>query len=127
MSGSRALQRMSSPGFGGMGQFGGAFLLINALSGKIYELINEASRVVTKGYETGGILGLARSDELRTLLRRYLWLLSLVFAYERVRWLWSFLNGFKALTKCKQPSWLFLLIRSLTDDTERFLYFRPVH
>lgn len=84
-----------------MGQFGGAFLLINALSGKIYDLINEASQVVTKGYETGGILGLLQSSELRTLLRRYLWLLSLVFAYERIRWLWSFVNGFKALTKCE--------------------------
>lgn len=101
MSRPRALQRMSSAGFGGMGQFGGAFLLINALSGKIYELINEASQVVTKGYETGGVLGLARSNELKMLLKRYLWLISLVFAYEKIRWLWSFLHGFKALTKCK--------------------------
>lgn len=101
MSSSRALQRVGGAGFGGMGQFGGAFLLINALSGKIYDLINEASQVVTKGYETGGILGLLQSSELRTLLRRYLWLLSLVFAYERIRWLWSFVNGFKALTKCE--------------------------
>lgn len=98
---SRALSRMGGQAFGGMGQFGGAFLLINALSGKIYELIAEASQVVTKGYETGGLLGLARSSELRTLLRRYLWLLSLVFAYEKLRWLWSFVNGFGALTKCK--------------------------
>lgn len=92
---------MSGPAFGGMGQFGGAFLLINALSGKIYELIAEATQVVTHGYETGGLLGLARSQELRRLLRRYLWLLSLVFVYERIRWLWSFFNGFKSLMRCE--------------------------
>jgi hypothetical protein len=94
------MSRMGMSGFGGMGQFGGAFLLVNALSGKIYELIAESTQTIVKGYEQGGLIGLIQSDELRALLRRYLWLISVAFAFERLRWLWTFLNGFRSVTRC---------------------------
>lgn len=95
--------RRSIPGASpGLGSFGGAFLLINALSGKVYELLAESTNTIVRGYELhGGVIGLVKSTEFRALLRRYLYLVSIAFAFERLRKLWSFVNIFASVTKCK--------------------------
>lgn len=117
---------MSGPGFGGMGQFGGAFLLINALSSKIYELIAESTQTIVRGYEQGGVVGLIRSTELRALVRRYLWLLCVAFAFERLRWLWSIANSFVSLKQCEFRIAIYLktihALIQLTRSNLRSLY-----
>lgn len=82
-----------------MGSYGGAFLLVNALSSKIYDLIAESTQTIVRAYEDGGVSGLFRSSDFRALLKRYLWLMTIGFAFERLRRVWNFLNLFESLSQ----------------------------
>jgi hypothetical protein len=88
-----------------LGGVGGAFLLINALSSKIYELLQDTSDTIIRGYEAGGLVGLLRSRQIRKLARRYLWLVAVAFAFERVRNIWQYINVLGSLTQCELASW----------------------
>lgn len=82
-----------------LGGFGGAFLLINVLSSKIYELLAESTQTIIKAYESGGLIGLVRSSDFRALLRRYIWLISLAVGFERLRRTWNRTNLVEYLTQ----------------------------
>lgn len=74
-------------------------LLINALSQKIYELLQDTTNTIVRGYEAGGLIGLLKSRQIRKLARRYLWLVAVAFAFERVRSAWSYLNVVRSVTQ----------------------------
>ena len=88
----------------GMGQMGGAFLLLNYLSTQLHGLLTESATTVAQGYQQLGIVGLIRSKQLRVLLRRYLWLAALVVSFERVRGLWRSFSVVDSVTQCEFPS-----------------------
>lgn len=95
MSMSRSLARSRYPGSSSstsfLGGYGGAFLLVNALSSKLYDLINDSQATIVRAYEQGGgLAGLLRSTAFRALLRRYLWLVSIGLAIERLSKVWKF-------------------------------------
>ena len=85
----------------GMGQMGGAFLLLNYLSTQLHGLLTESATTVAQGYQQLGIVGLIRSKQLRVLLRRYLWLAALVVSFERVRGLWRSFSVVDSVTQCE--------------------------
>lgn len=76
-------------------------MLINALSTHIYRLIEDTSNTIIDGYKRGGVLGLVRSQDFVVLLRRYALLISAAWTFERLRYLWNFVNMFGGITQCE--------------------------
>lgn len=83
----------------GMGQMGGAFLLLNYLSTQLHGLLTESATTVAQGYQQLGVVGLIRSKQLRILLRRYLWLVALVVSFERIRGVWRSFSVVDSVTQ----------------------------
>ena len=120
---SRQISRLagSSSPFG-MSNFGGAFLLLNALSTRIYNLIEDSTSTIVAGYEKGGILGMLVDPNIRALIQRYLWLLSIAFAFEKLRRLWGVFSITGSLSQCNfAVLWMFFSMAMLIL-CDRLLY-----